>query len=438
MSEQGSFDDIFPRMSRFKVKGALLASSLLPIFLNMMESKVEKMKITQETLVYLHSDNTTDKREDVSMPSIRPRIDPSEYARQKAEKAEKARLRREEIKRKQRGESIDEDAVPTRDFQEGKEDNSGADIGNNVQQNRRQHHQDHAHKHGEQNQNTTSSAHVVASFLNPPKNPEGCEFSPSYFEKNRQQFGNDEEFDRPSSCLAIHHNGIEGCVGSSDHALYTFQLSTGSGLRRLYSRHGGHTDWVSSVTYLPDGRVLSGGMDGKLCLWSRGGGAAASAEDLIGEQGSISKVTNVPLSPNCAASSGYDGSICLWDLSKHTAKLRKIQNERKALPPILNVAFSHDGKKLLSGTNNGLISLWDMGSEKVIKAAAGKHKSQVPYVVSHPSDDCLFFTASVDGTVALFDTRGPLGSVNNNEVGSTLCTKVFQVSFCDVGCCCCW
>ena len=33
------------------------------------------------------------------MPSIRPRIDPSEYARQKAEKAEKARIRREEIKR---------------------------------------------------------------------------------------------------------------------------------------------------------------------------------------------------------------------------------------------------------------------------------------------------------------------------------------------------
>ena len=52
-------------------------------------------------------------------------------------------------------------------------------------------------------------------------------------------------------------------TGSSDHGLREYNITTGKQIRQLYSKRYGHTEWVTSVSYAPDGRVLSGGMDAK-------------------------------------------------------------------------------------------------------------------------------------------------------------------------------
>ena len=73
------------------------------------------------------------------------------------------------------------------------------------------------------------------------------------------------------------------CIfGGSDHALYAVSVGIGnsgsvSGIRggvttkkrtiTMYSKRYGHTDWVTSVAHLADGRVLSAAMDAKICLW---------------------------------------------------------------------------------------------------------------------------------------------------------------------------
>ena len=73
------------------------------------------------------------------------------------------------------------------------------------------------------------------------------------------------------------------CIfGGSDHALYAVSVgidnsSGGGGMRggmttkkrtiTMYSKRYGHTDWVTSVAHLTDGRVLSAAMDAKICLW---------------------------------------------------------------------------------------------------------------------------------------------------------------------------
>jgi WD40 repeat protein len=46
--------------------------------------------------------------------------------------------------------------------------------------------------------------------------------------------------------------------------------------------------WVTSVAWLPDGRILSGGMDGALWVWAAAGGAAGRV--LGGHAGPISQV----------------------------------------------------------------------------------------------------------------------------------------------------
>jgi WD40 repeat protein len=57
-------------------------------------------------------------------------------------------------------------------------------------------------------------------------------------------------------------------VGSSDHALYILDVDKAKKKRQLYNKNNGHAEWVTCVTYLSNGAILSGGMDGKLCLWS--------------------------------------------------------------------------------------------------------------------------------------------------------------------------
>jgi WD40 repeat protein len=82
------------------------------------------------------------------------------------------------------------------------------------------------------------------------------------------------------------------------------------------------------VTHLPDGRVLSGGGDGKLCLWPRAALSTAghtssrpttatttpasitsTCLDLDGHASAVSKVAAVPASARLAFSAGYDGAV---------------------------------------------------------------------------------------------------------------------------------
>ena len=76
-------------------------------------------------------------------------------------------------------------------------------------------------------------------------------------------------------CLSVH--GDSAVVGGADHGLHEIELrggAAGAPLRRrreLYTRAHGHSEWVTDVAHLPDGRVVSAGMDSKLCVWNAAG-----------------------------------------------------------------------------------------------------------------------------------------------------------------------
>lgn len=93
--------------------------------------------------------------------------------------------------------------------------------------------------------------------------------------------------DRPLLCLSSNLRN-EVVIGSSDHALYAIDVnhSTRAPIK-MYSKSSGHTDWITGVAHLPDGRVISSSMDGKLCLWDTN---RRNCVDLFGHQGSITKV----------------------------------------------------------------------------------------------------------------------------------------------------
>jgi WD40 repeat protein len=83
--------------------------------------------------------------------------------------------------------------------------------------------------------------------------------------------------DRPTICSAADWDSREVVVGSSDHALYIIDVDKARLKRKLHGNSSGHAEWVTCVTYLGSGSILSGGIDSKLCLW-----CGARATDLQG------------------------------------------------------------------------------------------------------------------------------------------------------------
>lgn len=100
-------------------------------------------------------------------------------------------------------------------------------------------------------------------------------------------------------------------TASADHGLRIYNHRTGKQVRQLYNKRYGHTDWVTTCAYTPDGRVVSGSMDKQLCLWDKN---AVRCSPLVGHNGSISKV-KVDNS-NVAVSAAYDSSLLVWQLDR--------------------------------------------------------------------------------------------------------------------------
>jgi WD40 repeat protein len=109
--------------------------------------------------------------------------------------------------------------------------------------------------------------------------------------------------------MAVHNDQV--VTGSADHGLRIYNVNTGAHVRQLFNKNFGHKEWVSCVDITNDGRVVSGGMDGMLCLWDR---RAVRCNNLTGHNGTIS--TLMVDERDVAISGSYDKSCVVWDLNR--------------------------------------------------------------------------------------------------------------------------
>jgi hypothetical protein len=160
----------------------------------------------------------------------------------------------------------------------------------------------------------------------------------------------------------------------------------------------GHSDWVTSVVFAPDGMTaLSGGWDNTLRLWDLKNG-----REIRKFQGHSRQVWSLAVAPDgkTALSGGGDvveGEFKLWDLTSG----REIKTFEGHSALVASVAYSPDGKTVLSGSWDKTLRLWDLASGREIKKFEG-HSDNVISVAFLPDGNTVL-SGSDDKTLKLWD-----------------------------------
>lgn len=207
---------------------------------------------------------------------------------------------------------------------------------------------------------------------------------------------------QPVGSLVGHREGILDAIWSLDGG----QVVTASrdGTAQVWNAQNGqlivalpHDDTVaSSAVYSPDGgMIITGAWDRKIRMWN------ASSYELVREFFAHSHdITSIAPSPDGAtlAVAAETGDIWLWSMAGQPTSVLRGHTDW-----VRSIVWSQDGNRLVSGSDDDSIRLWDTSSFAPVGFFRG-HEDWVRKIAISP-DGSLLASASDDRTVRIWDLR---------------------------------
>lgn len=216
--------------------------------------------------------------------------------------------------------------------------------------------------------------------------------------------------------LAFSPDGRWLVSGSRDDSVRLSDASTG----QLVQVMGGHADDVSSVAFSPDGRWLaSGGRDGYIQVYDMNSRSLTLRIENFG--GDIWHLAFSPEGTSLAvASEGGDIWLYGLQLGGQASWLKQLIGHQV---PVTRLAYSADGRQLLTGALDGTLRLWNIGDSTLQEVQLtqyrliGRHRAPV-MGVGFTENNQLAVSVGLDGELHVWDT----GTTMNSNALATLRT----------------
>jgi WD40 repeat protein len=150
-----------------------------------------------------------------------------------------------------------------------------------------------------------------------------------------------------------------------------------------------------SAVFSPDGQLLVTGIDNEVYVWQ-----IAESRLVLTCKGHTAWVQSLAFSPDgrLVASGSHDHTVRVWDVETGQC----IKTLRQHNSGIHAIAFSADGATLVSGSDDRTIRVWTVGSWECVHCLQG-HTDRVVFVAFTP-DGQVLVSGSYDQTIKVWDT----------------------------------
>ena len=194
---------------------------------------------------------------------------------------------------------------------------------------------------------------------------------------------------RAGTWLAVAPDGKHAAGVDGDGVVKTFDLLDQESPPRAQPAHHDHG---RAIDYSPDGKLLASGAE-RVLLWD------ATTMTKIAPLEYDSAVWSVAFSPDgrWLVSTHGDGAILIWDVVNRELEA----NLRQHSGGVRAVAFSPDGRRLLSGSEDQSVILWNAESGQK-ESVLTSHDTRVGGVAFSP-DGTWFVSADQSGDVVRHD-----------------------------------